>query len=568
MSAWGAQTTTGSKHSIGMRILKTFLTALLVLVIVGMMGGAYLVHRGFRATSTPLPLEAALARRVRNFAMPPSERNRKNPFGPDSDNATEQGRDSFMNRCATCHGTDGSGRTPVGLNVYPKVPDLRRPETQKLTDGEIHYIIENGVQFTGMPAWVNSHAESSPDSWKLVLFIRSLGTQTSAEKSRQLVAVRSAHYVGSQACQKCHSSIYERWKKTPMANVVRDPRDHPEVITPDLGTNRVAKFTRDQVAFVYGSLWKQRYFTKVGENYFPLPVQWDIATRQWLPYKIPATGADWWTAYYPNDNMQRPTGPTCDGCHSVGYDIHTKRVAEWNVGCERCHGPGSEHVGHATRDNILNPAQMDSVADTDTCIQCHSQGRPLTSPIEGKYYDWPVGYSVGSQLADYWKLENCTLGQTNFLYFPDCTAHKNRMQGNDFVQSVMYRRGITCSSCHDVHGTSNYAQLRKPPAQICLDCHGPTSPNGPRTSTIEEHTHHKAGSAGSECVACHMPKIETEGVPGAMVHAHTFRFISPSETDKYRIPNPCTSCHQDKSTAWAADALRRWPQHSPWTPLL
>ncbi len=96
------------------------------------------------------------------------------------------------------------------------------------------------------------------------------------------------------------------------------------------------------------------------------------------------------------------------------------------------------------------------------------------------------------------------------------------MQGNDFVQSVMYRHGITCSTCHDVHGTANcFTQLRKPAQQLCLECHGPTSPNGPHTATLEEHTHHKDGSAGSECVACHMPKIETEGVPDTFVRAHT-----------------------------------------------
>jgi hypothetical protein len=145
--------------------------------------------------------------------------------------------------------------------------------------------------------------------------------------------------------------------------------------------------------------------------------------------------------------MQRPTGPTCDGCHSVNYDIHTKQVTEGNVGCERCHGPGSEHVAHPTRNNILNPAQMDDVATNDTCIQCHSQGQPLTKQIEGKAYDWPVGYHVGLHLADYWKLEDITLGQTTFTHFADGTALKNRMQGNDFVQSVMYEHGVTCASC-------------------------------------------------------------------------------------------------------------------------
>ncbi len=100
--------------------------------------------------------------------------------------------------------------------------------------------------------------------------------------------------------------------------------------------------------------------------------------------------------------MQRTIGPTCDGCHSVSYDIHTKQVPEWNVGCERCHGPGSEHIAHPSRTNILNPSQMDDAASNDTCIACHSQGRPLAEVIEGKAYDWPVGYRVGLHLADFW----------------------------------------------------------------------------------------------------------------------------------------------------------------------
>ena len=546
-----------------MRIWKAFLLALVMVVLLGALCVAALIWRGFRATATPSATEAALARTVRNLAIPRHERSKNNPFASTSE-ATQQGRQYFLTECAACHGIDGGGKTQVGLNLYPRVPDLRSAATQNLTDGEIHYIIENGVQLTGMPAWGVPHGETSSKSWKLVLFIRSLRPLTAEERSRQGPSSSAARYVGSQACEKCHAEIYGRWKKTPMANVVRDPRTHPEAIVPDLATNQVAKFTKDQVAFVYGSLWKQRYFTKIGDDYFPFPVQWDFATRTWLPYMVPVKGGDWWGALYPPDNMQRPTGPTCDGCHSVDYNIQTKQVAEWNVGCERCHGPGSEHVAHPVRGNILNPAQLDDIGASDTCIQCHSQGQPLSNPIEGKYYDWPVGYNVGLKLQDFWKLEDCTLGQTTFYYFPDCTAHKNRMQGNDFVQSVMYRHGITCASCHDVHGTGNYAQLRKPANEICLDCHGPASPNGPHTATIEEHTHHKAGSAGNQCVACHMPAIETEGVPATFVHAHTFRFISPGMTDKYGIPNPCTGCHKEKSTVWADEAMRHWPKVSPW----
>jgi len=544
--------------------LKSWRIFRLVLLGIAISVAAYvtvLIRRGFSTTDEPSSLEKVAARTVRNLAIPSSARNEENPWKPTPD-TLKQARERFMDRCAVCHGNDGSGKTQIGQNLYPKVPDLRLPQTQKLTDGEIRYIIKNGVRLTGMPAWGNPHEELDQDSWKLVLVIRDLRQATEEEKTQQASTANAARYVGSQACERCHAQLYEHWKKTPMANVVRDPREHPEAIIPNLSTNTVAKFTKDQVALVYGSLWKQRYFTKIGDDYFPEPAQWDVTHKVWRPYFV-ANGTDWWAALYPPDNMQRPTGPTCDGCHSVDYDIHTKKVAEWNVGCERCHGPGSEHVEHPSRGNILNPARMDYVHANDACIQCHSQGRPLTDPIEGKHYDWPVGYHVGLNLQDFWQLEEHTLGTATFTHFADGTAHKNRMQGNDFVQSVMYRRGVTCFNCHDVHGTDSYAQLRKPADTLCLDCHGPMSLNGPRTATLEEHTHHKDGTAGSQCVACHMPKIETT-IADVKVRAHTFAFITPAMTDKYQIPNPCTSCHADKSTAWATAALRRWPERSPW----
>lgn len=539
------------------------LFALLVIAIIAASYAASVVRGGFSSVDQPSQAEVVVAQTVRNWGIPRSSRDKHNPWPP-TDDVLQEARDDFTNHCAGCHGRDGDGRTGIGQNLYPKAPDLRRPETQNLTDGEIHWIIQNGVRLTGMPAFGNPHGSQDDNSaWKLVLFVRSIAQATPQQIAEENVAATTAHYVGSAACQKCHAEIYNRWKQTPMANVVRDPRERPDTVIPNLATNNVSpKFTKEQIAFVYGSVWKQRYFTKIGDDYFPEPAQWDITNKKWLPYFVPPTG-DWWASFYPPDNMKRPTGPTCDGCHSVNYDIHTKQVAEWNVGCERCHGPGGAHVEHGTRDSILNPARLDYVSANDTCIQCHSQGRPLTNPIEGKYYDWPVGYHVGLNLRDYWQLEDHKLGELSFTHFPEGTAHKNRMQGNDFAQSVMYRRGVTCFDCHDVHGTKNYAQLRKPANEICLDCHGPGSRNGPREATLAEHMHHKDGSAGGQCVACHMPKIEVT-LPGVFVSAHTFSVITPVMTDKYKIPSPCTSCHTDKTTAWAADAMRRWPGISPW----
>jgi predicted CXXCH cytochrome family protein len=372
----------------------------------------------------------------------------------------------------------------------------------------------------------------------------------------------SATYVGSAQCKSCHQELYDRWSRTRMANVVRDPKQHPDAVTPDLSIpNPLVHFTVNDIAFVYGSKWKQRYFKKDGDDYYPLGAQWDFSHKQWRPYKV-ALGTDWWTAFYPDDNAKRPTGPLCDGCHSVNYDVKTKTVTEWNVGCERCHGPGSEHV-KAPKTAILNPARMDAKRANDVCLQCHSQGRPRKGAIDGRYYDWPVGFHVGLHLEDFWELEEPKLGETTFTHFGDGTAHKNRMQGNDFVTSQMCLKGITCYDCHDVHGTAFNADVRRPGNKLCLGCHAPGAVIGPRQETLELHTHHRADSPGSECANCHMPKIE-QTISDVMVRSHTFRFIPPTLTERVKIPNSCNSCHADKTVGWALEALQSWPEYSVW----
>jgi formate-dependent nitrite reductase cytochrome c552 subunit len=83
------------------------------------------------------------------------------------------------------------------------------------------------------------------------------------------------------------------------------------------------------------------------------------------------------------------------------------------------------------------------------------------------------------------------------------------------------------------------------------------------TPTIEDHTHHAKGSAASECVACHMPKIE-QTIANVNVRSHTFKFITPTMSDQLKIPNACTGCHTDRSNEWATEALRGWTGISPW----
>jgi predicted CXXCH cytochrome family protein len=519
------------------------------------------------ARQQPSRFETEVATYLLHHSVPASADKAVNPLGPHpAPSEIRAGHDLFMQKCETCHAYDGGGRTEIGSNVLPKAPVLHTT-APSMSDGEIFYHIRNGIRNTAMPAW------NFPDRqvWQLVSYLRHLPSVASPKDQdiagQQEAAVNAAHYVGSAACQSCHQEIYARWKKTRMANIVRDPKTHPDAFAADPATAPPdLRFTKDDVAFVYGSHWKQRYFKKSGDTYVPLLAQFNIDTKKWSKYHVPDTG-DWWAKQYPDpkgDNSARPTGPLCDGCHSVNYNIDTKQVTEWNVGCEQCHGAGSNHVGNPKLFNILNPARQNYVQANDTCIQCHSQGQPLSNPIKGKYYDWPVGYHAGLHLADYWKLEDHKLGETTFTHFPDGTAHKNRMQGNDFVQSLMYTRGVTCFSCHDPHGSDNDAMLRKPVSDVCMSCHGPNTQNGPHAVSIEAHTHHPAGSPGSQCVACHMPKILPQLPGGPFVSTHTFHFVTPGQTDAMNIPNACNTCHKDKDTKWAAAAIKTWDDRSPW----
>ena len=146
-----------------------------------------------------------------------------------------------------------------------------------------------------------------------------------------------------------------------MAKVLQDPHEHPDVILADFQADSpLVTFGREDVVFTYGSKWKQRYYTQIGDDYFVFPAQWDVQNRQWRRYYV-RPGTDWWADYYPEDQMQRPTGPLCDGCHSVNYNIRTKTVTEWNVGCEKCHGAGGAHLLDPVAETIVNPARLDDI---------------------------------------------------------------------------------------------------------------------------------------------------------------------------------------------------------------
>jgi mono/diheme cytochrome c family protein len=162
-------------------------TLVIIIVAVALLGlvvavAASILHDGLSAHATPTRFEIMVARNVRHLAIPSNARLAQNPVLASAEDLRDA-RLHFADHCAICHGNDGGGQTGIGGGLYPKPPDLRLPETQNLADGELFWIIENGVRFTGMPAFsMGGEHGGMEGSWKLVHFIRHLPHLTAAER--------------------------------------------------------------------------------------------------------------------------------------------------------------------------------------------------------------------------------------------------------------------------------------------------------------------------------------------------------------------------------------------------
>ncbi|MGH9371696.1 MAG: c-type cytochrome [Vicinamibacterales bacterium] len=188
------------------------LVGIVVVVVLVLAAGAlvYLRSTGLSARGTPSALETRVARAARAAAIPREDRQRHNPV-PASAEALADGMAHFADHCATCHGNDGRGDTDFGRGLFPKPPDMRAAATQGLTDGELFYIIENGVRFTGMPAFGSGDGSGAEDTWRLVHFIRAVPRLTpdqiakmealnprSPEEIRQQIAEEESSTGGKQ----------------------------------------------------------------------------------------------------------------------------------------------------------------------------------------------------------------------------------------------------------------------------------------------------------------------------------------------------------------------------------
>lgn len=155
-----------------MRVQTKLLIGVVIVLVVGLgYLGVAIARHGFSAREKPSRVEEFFARHARRIATPAGAKELKNPYPATAENLAPA-RAHWVDHCSSCHALDGSGNAVIGRNLYPPAPDMSDAETQQLSDGELYYIISNGVRFTGMPAW---GGEDSPEEiWQLVLFIRRL----------------------------------------------------------------------------------------------------------------------------------------------------------------------------------------------------------------------------------------------------------------------------------------------------------------------------------------------------------------------------------------------------------
>lgn len=154
---------------------KVILSVFSTLLVIGLLLGGFVLYirgHGFSAREQPTWMEKTMARNARKIATPSDAKNLTNPRQQQTAEMMAEAEEHFVGHCGSCHGIYGRGDTVIGKNLYPKVPDMTMADTQQMSDGEIYYVISNGVRLTGMPAW---ESEDKPEAiWDLVSLIRRL----------------------------------------------------------------------------------------------------------------------------------------------------------------------------------------------------------------------------------------------------------------------------------------------------------------------------------------------------------------------------------------------------------
>jgi predicted CXXCH cytochrome family protein len=475
----------------------------------------------------------------------------------------------------------------VGWGPAPPSPDAEELVGQGPTLREFALINMSGALFRATVSRLRDCC------WTLALLIFALGVCTVAYGDAR------SGYAGGKVCAGCHEKASSAWqgshhdlamKEASAASVLGDfsdarftaygvtsrfyKRDGKFYANTDGADGKLADF---EIKYSFGWTPLQQYLIELpGGRLQALSIAWDSRPKE--------QGGQRWFHLYPNEKRidykdelhwtaaSQNWNYTCAECHSTNlqknYDFAKDRYntswSEINVACEACHGPGAKHVAWAqagtprasattpkdmglsvdlrangpwTRTPGKNTASLGAVvtpsstAQLETCARCHARRVQLHGD-----------YSHGRPLMD----THLPSLLEERLYHPDGQIKDEVYEYGSFLQSKMQRAGVVCSDCHEPHSL----KLRASGNALCTRCHAPEKFDNPA------HHHHAAGSAGAQCVDCHMPTQTYMLVDPR--RDHSLRIPRPDLSIKLGVPNACNQCHRDKDAKWAKGAFAKW----------
>lgn len=151
---------------------------------------AVMWSRGLGARAHPSELESNVAMSVWESSIPSRYSKMKSPL---TQVELTDAAGHYEEHCAVCHGDDGAGHTKFEGTMDPPPPDLRSGETQEMSDGELYWVIKNGVRWSGMPAF-GAPGDNDAHAWKIVAFLRHLPKLTPQELNEMKQAKDDGHH--------------------------------------------------------------------------------------------------------------------------------------------------------------------------------------------------------------------------------------------------------------------------------------------------------------------------------------------------------------------------------------
>ncbi len=362
-----------------------------------------------------------------------------------------------------------------------------------------------------------------------------------------LLCVALRGQTADHACAACHSTIVQAYAKTPMAlssGKVLSPAHQAQPAFVDnltgthfsvkrLGPKLLLEFSKpDQFSGTRALEWfigsgrvGRSYLFRLDAKFFQSPLSFYSAPGRWQL----SPGFD----KAPRLDLTRAVEPACLQCHASNI---TATSMDAGVSCERCHGPGAEHIKlmstqtrrALTSNGIVNPRKLPAEERDGVCAQCHLTGAARVA----RYRADGATYSPGKKLADFsaafvWDApaSSAPLGVTS--HFEKLSASSCKLPQGE---------SLTCTTCHNPHAAASSATYN----QRCQSCHVSkpclTAPAG-------------------DCVSCHMPKGAARGVDHSSYTDHSIprrpRPAGPAALERLRAFWPGEPSARDFGLAYA-----------------